>query len=109
MTSKLKALNDNIIVELPQQVDEQNKQNLIQLIGRHDRVVCSRVVAVGPGKQLDSGKIVPMEYKVGDIVYYPTECQTSAPRIKLKEAEYLSLVQPQVLCYIPAPSDEVAE
>lgn len=98
----IKPLNDYLVVELPSEVDEQNKNNLIQLIKQHDKVVRSKVVAVGPGKTLDNGILVPMEYNVGDVVFYPRDCQTSAPRIKLDGTEYLALVQPQVLCYIPA-------
>lgn len=102
----IKSLHDRLVVELPGEVDESNKSHLIQLLKRHDHVVHSVVVAVGEGKYLDSGKFVPMEYAVGDDVYYPRDCITSAPRIKHDGKEYLSLVQDQILCYKPVQPEE---
>lgn len=97
----IKPLNDKVVVELPTDVNEANKASLIQLLKSHDKVVNSKIVAAGPGKYLDSGKFIPMEYEVGDIVFYPTECQTTSPRIKHEDKEYLVLIQEQILCYIP--------
>lgn len=102
----IKPLNDKVVVELPDDVDESQKSSLIQLLKRHDRIVRSKIVAVGPGKHLDNGKFVPMEYAVGDVVFYPSECQTTSPRIKHDGSEYLVLLQEQILCYIPATTAE---
>lgn len=98
----IRPLHDKMVVEMPSSVAERNKTNLIQLIKRHDQIVCSKVIAVGPGKTKDNGETVTMEYAVGDEVYYPAECEKTSPRIKLDDgSEYLVILMEQVLCYKP--------
>lgn len=98
----IKPLSDKIVVELPTTIEDETKGHLIQLLKRHDHVARSKVVAVGPGKVLDNGKEVPMLYEAGDEVYYPAECEKTAPRIKHDDKEYLVIIMDQVLCYKPA-------
>lgn len=105
----IKPLNDKVVVELPIEPSEANKVGLIQLLKNHDKIVHSKIVAAGPGKHLDNGKFVPMEYAVGDDVFYPAECQTTSPRIKHEDKEYLVLIQEQILCYIPVANQVVEE
>lgn len=88
---------------MPTPVEDQNKAHLITLLRSFDKVVCSEVVAVGPGDVTIKGKEVPMEYSVGDVVYYPTECQDTSPKFTDPEGnDYLVIHQAQVLCYKPA-------
>ena len=106
----IKPLDDKIVVELPTAVNDRDKSSLIQLLKNHDRVVNSKVIAVGPGKVTDKGKHVPMLYEAGQIVFYPAECEKTSPRIKLDDkTEYLVLIQEQVLCYRPEAVEETAE
>ena len=53
-----------------------------------------KVIAVGPGKKTDEGKVVPLEVKVGDTVlftkYGPNE-------IKIDDKEYLIAKEEDIL------------
>lgn len=102
----IKPLTNKMVVELPQDVNDVSKSSIIMLLKRTDRIVSSEVVAVGDGKTEANGKHVAMEYSVGDIVYYPADCEQTAPRIKHDGKEYLVLIQEQVLCYKPISYSE---
>ncbi len=53
------------------------------------------MVAVGPGRVLRDGKMVPMQVKVGDIVFLPKYAGTeaSAEHIIIKEDEILGIIE----------------
>ena len=53
------------------------------------------VLAVGSGKMLDTGKRVPIEANVGDVVIYS---RNGAFIIKQDDVEYLILSERDVLC-----------
>lgn len=98
----MKVLHNNIVVTKPTPVQEQDRGNLIVLLKEPTKVVCSKVVAVGPGTVDAKGKPINVEVKAGDIVFYPAECTDSAPKIKENGIEYLVIVSQQVLCYKPS-------
>lgn len=54
----------------------------------------AKVVAVGPGRERD-GKVVPLQVKVGDIVFLPKYAGTeaSAEHIIVKEDEILGIIE----------------
>ncbi|MCE5314195.1 co-chaperone GroES [bacterium] len=54
----------------------------------------AEVIAVGPGIQLESGKIAPMDVKVGDKVIYGKYAGTE---VKVGSEEYVILRQEDVL------------
>lgn len=54
----------------------------------------AEVVAVGPGKVLENGKVVPLEVKPGDKVIY---AKYGGTEIKLGSDEYVILRQDDVL------------
>ena len=53
-----------------------------------------KVVAVGPGKVLESGNRAPMSVKVGDMVFFK---KYSPDEIKVDSAEYLSIRDTDIL------------
>lgn len=55
------------------------------------------VIAVGPGRLLDSGKLVPMDVKVGDKVIYS---KYGGTEIKVSGEEFIILRQDDVLAVI---------
>lgn len=55
------------------------------------------VLAVGPGAQLDSGKVRPMDVKVGDKIIYGKYAGTE---VKVGAEEYIILRQEDVLAII---------
>jgi len=56
-----------------------------------------KVIAVGPGAQLDSGKIRPMDVKAGDKIIYGKYAGTE---VKVGAEEYIILRQEDVLAII---------
>ncbi len=94
---KIKPLADNILIE-PIKGEERTKTGiLLPQTAEKERPEQGRVIAVGPGKKTSSGKIIPMEVKVGDKVlftkYGPNE-------IKIDEKEYLIAKQEDILAII---------
>ncbi len=55
------------------------------------------VIAVGPGAQLDSGKVRPMDVKVGDKIIYGKYAGTE---VKVGAEEYIILRQEDVLAIL---------
>ena len=63
---KMKPLFDRIVVE-PVEAEEKTKSGIVLLAKDQEKPQMARVVAVGPGGNVD-GKEVVMEVKVGDKV-----------------------------------------
>ncbi len=66
---KLKPLADRVVVK-PSEAEERTKGGIIVPDTAKEKPVLGEVVAVGPGKRGDDGKIIPMEVKKGDKVLY---------------------------------------
>ena len=56
-----------------------------------------KIIAVGPGKKTDSGKVVPLNVKPGDIVLFT---QYSPNEIKVDDKEYLIAKEEDILAII---------
>ncbi|MFA7295030.1 MAG: co-chaperone GroES [Candidatus Paceibacterota bacterium] len=92
----IKPLFDHIIVE-PLNEEKTTKSGIFIPQISDEKPVMGVVVAVGPGKINDEGKIIPMTVKVGDKVlftkYAPNE-------IKVEEKEYLAIREDDILAII---------
>ena len=66
---KLTPLHDRIIVK-PAQAEEVTKGGIIIPDTAKEKPLQGKVTAVGKGRIDDSGKVVPMQLKVGDNVLY---------------------------------------
>ncbi len=89
----LKPLNDRIVVKAvtPQ---EKTAGGIFLPDSAQEKPQEAEVVAVGPGKILENGKVVPIEVKPGDIIIY---AKYGGTEIKLGSAEYTILRQDDVL------------
>jgi chaperonin GroES len=56
-----------------------------------------KIVAVGPGRTADDGKRIPMESKIGDLVFYS---KYAGSEIKEEGEEYLILRESDILVKI---------
>ncbi len=65
----LKPLHDRLIVR-PAKADEVTKGGIILPDTAKEKPVQGEVLACGPGKFDDAGKLMPMGVKVGDVVLY---------------------------------------
>ncbi|MBU1298726.1 MAG: co-chaperone GroES [Bacteroidetes bacterium] len=82
---KLKPLADRVVVK-PEVADEKTKGGIILPDTAKEKPVIGTVVAVGPGKRTDDGKIQPMDVKVGDKVLYG---KYSGTEVTIDGEEYL--------------------
>ncbi|MDI6802500.1 MAG: co-chaperone GroES [Bacteroidota bacterium] len=82
---EIKPLADRVVVK-PEVADEKTKGGIILPDTAKEKPVVGTIVAVGPGKKGDDGKIQPMEVKVGDKVLYG---KYSGTEITIKGEEYL--------------------
>lgn len=94
---QIKPLSDHVLIE-PLPRDEKTKAGIFlpESVDK-ERPEQGTIMAVGPGKKLVSGKIIPLNVKVGDKVlftkYGPNE-------IKVEEKEYLIAKEEDILAII---------
>ena len=67
--ASLKPLSDRIIIKALEG-EEKTAGGIVLPDSAKEKPQQGEVVAVGPGKVLDNGKVAPMDVKVGDRVYY---------------------------------------
>ncbi len=89
---KLKPLADRVIIK-PLPAEEKTKGGIIVPDTAKEKPVMGEVMAVGPGKRGDDGKIVPMEVKVGDKVLYG---KYSGTEVTVDGEEYLIMRESDV-------------
>lgn len=94
---KIKPLGEYVVIE-PIEQDEKTKGGIfLPQNSEKERPEQGRVIAVGPGKTLDSGNKVEIEVKEGDTVlftkYGPNE-------IKIDGKEYLIAKQEDILAIL---------
>ena len=82
---KVKPLADRIVIK-PSPAEEKSKGGIILPDTAKEKPVVGEVVAAGPGRKGDDGKLVPMEVKVGDKVLYG---KYSGTEVTFDGSEYL--------------------
>ena len=65
----IQPLGDRVIIK-PLEAEEKTKGGIVLPDTAKEKPQEGKVVAVGKGKVLESGKVDPVEVKVGDIVLY---------------------------------------
>lgn len=66
---KLKPLQDRVIVK-PAVAEEKTKSGILLPDSAKEKPTKGKVIAVGPGKISDDGKLHPLAVEVGDEVWY---------------------------------------
>ncbi|MCL6623803.1 MAG: co-chaperone GroES [Fimbriimonadales bacterium] len=93
---KLSPLHDRIIVK-PEEKEKKTPSGILLPDTAQEKPQRGKVIAVGPGKLLDNGKIAPMEVKPGDVVLYG---KYSGTEVTVDGDEYVILRQDDVLAII---------
>ncbi len=92
----LKPLNDRVLVKRLES-EEKTAGGLYIPDTAKEKPSRGEVVAVGPGKRADDGKVVPMAVKAGDIVLFNKYAGTE---IKLDNADHLVMREDDILAVI---------
>lgn len=91
---KIKPLSDRVLVK-PIEKEEEKKGGLIIPDTAKEKPQEGEVIAVGPGKRDDDGKLIPMDVKAGDRILYG---KYSGTEIKLEDdEEFLIMHQDDIL------------
>ena len=89
----LKPLGDRIVVKALE-AEEKTSGGIILPDSAKEKPQMGEVVAVGPGKMLDTGKLAPMDVKVGDKVAYT---KWGGTEIKVAGQDLMILKQDDIL------------
>jgi len=97
MALNLKPLADRVIVE-PIEREETTPGGIILPEMAKEKPQEGRILAVGPGRRDEDGRIIPMDVKEGDTVlfakYAGTEVKLDSKKLLiLKEADILAIVE----------------
>jgi chaperonin GroES len=65
----LRPLHDQVLIRRSE-ADSVSKGGIIIPENAKQQSHYGKVVASGPGKTLDNGKLVPLDFNVGDVVYF---------------------------------------
>ncbi|MBU6388397.1 co-chaperone GroES [Patescibacteria group bacterium] len=92
----LKPLGDRVVVQPFEKEGEKKLASgiIIPETVSKDKLLSGEVVAVGPGRRSDDGKRIPIDVKVGDIVFFKKPWDEP---IKLNEVEYYVLSESDII------------
>ena len=93
---KLKPLADRVIVK-PMEAEEKTKGGIILPDTAKEKPIEGTIVAVGPGRASDDGKLIKPEVKVGDKVLYG---KYSGTEVTVEGTEYLIMRESDIFAII---------
>ncbi|KAA0206999.1 co-chaperone GroES [Candidatus Uhrbacteria bacterium] len=93
----LRPLSDKVIVTSSTKEETTASGLVLPDTASKERPEQGTVVAVGPGRVDDSGKIIPMSVKVGDKVVFK---KYSPDEVKVEDKEYLVLSESDIIAVI---------
>ena len=93
---QIRPLHDRVIVKRLE-VERTTASGIVIPDNAGEKPDQGEVVAVGPGKHADDGKLVPMAVKVGDMVLFNKYAGTE---VKIDGAEHLVMREDDILAII---------
>ena len=94
--AKLKPLGERVVVQAVER-EEITRSGLVLPDTAKEKPQEGKVIAVGPGKLLEGGKIVPLDIKEGDRIIFS---KYSGTEFKLDGEEYLILSERDILAVV---------
>ena len=91
---QIRPLYDRIVVKRLTETDEKTASGLFIPDSAKEKPQEGEVVAVGKGKRLEDGKVVPLDVQVGDKILFG---KYSGSDIKLDGQEYMIMREDEVL------------
>jgi chaperonin GroES len=96
MASKLIPLADKLVLR-PIVQEEVLSSGLVVPDTAREKPNQGEIIAVGPGRRDEAGKIIPMDVAVGDRVLY---AKYTGQEIKIENEEYIVLKETDLLCKV---------
>lgn len=93
MPTRIRPLHDRVIVKRIEET-EKTKGGIIIPDTAKEKPQEGKVVAVGPGRRLEEGKVIPLDVKTGDKILFG---KYSGAEIKLDGEEHLILREDDIL------------
>lgn len=95
MLDKLRPLQDRILVQRIEAGEEKTSGGILIPDAAKEKATTGKVLAVGPGRTNQEGKLVPMHVKKGDTVFFGKYSGTEAGEnlLILREDEVLAIVE----------------
>ena len=94
---ELRPLYDRLVVKRIEEAEEKTPGGIVIPDSAKEKPQQGEVIAVGQGKRLDDGKLVPLEVKKGDRILFG---KYSGNEIKMNGEEYLILREDEVLAIL---------
>ncbi|MEA3313592.1 MAG: co-chaperone GroES [Caldisericota bacterium] len=94
--AKIEPIGDHLAVQI-EESEEKTKSGIVLPDTAKEKPQKGKVVAVGSGRMLDSGKKVPLEVKKGDMVIFSKYAGTE---VKLEGEKYLILSENDILAIL---------
>jgi chaperonin GroES len=96
---KIRPLYDRIVVKRIENTEEKTQGGLFIPDSAKEKPQEGEVVAVGKGKRLEDGKVIPLDVQAGDRILFG---KYSGSDIKLDGQEYLIMREDEVLGILDA-------
>lgn len=96
MVMKIKPLADRIVVKASP-AEEKSRGGIILPDTAKEKPVIGEVVAAGPGRKSDDGKLIPLEVKVGDKILYG---KYSGTEVTIDGQEYLIMRESDIFAIV---------
>ena len=93
---KIKPLGDRVVIKAAA-AEEKSRGGIIIPDTAKERPVIGEIVAAGPGKTSDEGKLIPLAVKVGDKVMYG---KYSATEVTIDGEEYLVMRESDIIAVV---------
>lgn len=93
---QIKPLSNYIFVETFNE-EKTTKSGIFIPASTEEKPIVGNVIAIGPGKITDDGKLIPLSVKVGDKVLFT---KFTPNEIKIDEKEYLVVREDDILAII---------
>ncbi len=91
---KITPLRDKVVVKRIEEEEQKTAGGIIIPDTAKEKPQLGEVIAVGRGKVLEDGKVIPPEVKVGDRVLFAKYAGTE---IKIEGEEYLIMSEDEIL------------
>ena len=91
-----RPLGDRLLVK-PKPSEEKTKSGIVLPDSAKEKPQEGTVISVGTGAKDESGKLIPMEVKVGDVVLYS---KYSGTEVKIEGEEHLIIKENDVLAIV---------